>query len=403
MMKKIDKEQIRNILTIRYNPKERVELTPIKWNDFRPNTNDPTGLKTEKLLQNSLLKQLHDISGPLVVSLSSGIDSSLTLSLIRKLFPAEKIIALCGVFEGNDESLQAKKIAKKFDAKFRIIKMPSIFINMPKIISITSRPRWNTYTHIIANEAKKHGTVLITGDGADEIFGGYSFRYSKFLKLLKPKDNWKIKTFNYLECHNRDWVPDQESLFGSNIKFSWNNILQYFKSYFSNPLQPLEQVMLADLNGKLLRDFIPTGNAISKYYNVKQISPFLCPEVANFGIKLPLYQKYDSKSQRGKLLLRKIAKRNNVFHIDEKKGFSPGIWFEWEKVGKHICKSYIMQKNARIFQKKLINYNWVLRAYERVEQDGDIRYLNRLISILALEIWYRLQTKELKTGDLLVK
>ena len=72
-----------------------------------------------------------------------------------------------------------------------------------------------------------------------------------------------------------------------------------------------------------------------------------------------------------------------------------------EKVGKHICKSYIMHKNARIFQKKLINYNWVLRAYERVEQDGDIRYLNRLISILALEVWCRLQKKELKPGDLL--
>ena len=49
-----------------------------------------------------------------------------------------------------------------------------------------------------------------------------------------------------------------------------------------------------------------------------------------------------------------------------------------------------MQKDSNIFKQKLIDYNWVLEAVEKVENDGDIRYLNRLISILALEIWYRI-------------
>ena len=30
-----------------------------------------------------------------------------------------------------------------------------------------------------------------------------------------------------------------------------------------------------------------------------------------------------------------------------------------------------------------------MKSYKHFEQDGDIRILNRLISILALEIWYR--------------
>ena len=120
------------------------------------------------------------------MSLSGGIDSTLVLSLVRKSFPERKIIAVCGVFEDAfDESVIASKIAKKLDVSFRVIQMGSIFENMPEIIYIAKKPRWNTYNHLIAKEAKKFGDVLINGDAADELFGGYSFRYRKFLNLLR--------------------------------------------------------------------------------------------------------------------------------------------------------------------------------------------------------------------------
>ena len=70
-----------------------------------------------------------------------------------------------------------------------------------------------------------------------------------------------------------------------------------------------------------------------------------------------------------------------------------------KKNGKKICNSYIMQKDSNIFQQKLINYDWDLDAVEKIENDGDIRYLNRIISILALEIWYRIFIlKEIKSS-----
>ncbi|MGI0010506.1 MAG: asparagine synthase, partial [Nitrosopumilaceae archaeon] len=190
------------------------------------------------------------------------------------------------------------------------------------------------------------------------------------------------------ECHNRDWVPDQEYLFGRAIKFDWDTIYNYLGPYFSNPLNPLQQVMLADYNGKLLFDFIPTGKAIFEYYGLHGLQIFLDPNVISFALHIPITQKYDAKNQKGKMVLRKIARRLGIAHIDEKKGFSPDLLFDWKKHGKKICQTYLLDKNSNIFTKKLINYNWVLRAIERVENDGDIRYLNRLISIFALEIWY---------------
>ena len=391
MKSNINKILIRNLFTIRYNPVESPLIPPVQINDFQKNNSDKNGSKTLKLLKKSMIQHMKHTTGPFVVSLSGGIDSSLSLGLLRDSFPDADIFALCGVFEGSfDESLIAKKIAKKFDAKFKILKMGSIFANMPEIISISQKPKWNTYTHIVSKEAKKYGNTIVTGDGADEIFGGYTFRYSKFENLTFNKDNWKQRTLNYLDCHNRDWVPDQDKMFGTKIKFNWNDIHEYFKPYFKNNLKPLQQVMLADFNGKLLHDFIPSNYAISKKYDVSIVSPFINNDVIKFGLSLPLSQKFDTSTKKGKLILRKLTHKFGISHIDEKRGFSPSLWFDWKKHGKKICEKYILQNDSHVFKNNLINQNWVLTSFEKVNDDGDIRYLNRLVSILALEIWYRI-------------
>ena len=387
---KLNSVSIRNILSIRYNPTEKPQLSPVTSKNFNETQTDPSGLKTKTLLINSLKNELKNSNEQIAVSLSSGIDSTLCLSLLREIFPDRELIGICGVFEnGFDESKQASKIAKKFNAKFKTVKMPSIYQTMPKLISITKKPKWNTYTHIIAKEAKKYSDIYVAGDGADEVFGGYTFRYSKFLDLCKPKSSWKTKVKNYLECHNRDWVTDQKLIFGKNISFEWNDVFNYFKPYFSNNLHPLQQVMLADFNGKLLYDFIPTSKSICNYYHLNGISPFVNNSVIKFGLSLNLNEKYDEKIQKGKLILRKIASQMNTKHIDEKRGFSPELWFDWKQNGKKIFEKYIFDKDCKIIQKGLINSKWISKSFETIENDGSVRYLTRLTSILALEVWYR--------------
>jgi asparagine synthase (glutamine-hydrolysing) len=390
MAPNLNKISIRNILSIRYDPTEKSLFPRALLNNFIDTNTDTTGFKTKKLLKNALRKKIKNSKEPIAISLSSGIDSTLCLSLLRETFPDHELIGICGIFEnGFDESKQASKIAKKFNAKFKTVNMPSIYQTMPKLISITKKPKWNTYTHVIAQEAKKHSDTYVAGDGADEVFGGYTFRYNKFLNLCNSKSNWKNKVKNYLECHNRDWVPDQKILFGKNIPFQWDAIFNYFKSYFSNTLHPLQQVMLADFNGKLLHDFIPTSRSVCHHYDLKGIFPFLDSSVIKFGLSINLNEKYDKQTQKGKLTLRKITSDMKTKHIDEKRGFSPELWFDWKKHGKKIFEKYIFEKDCKIIQKHLINSKWISKSFEIVENDGSIRYLSRLTSILALEIWYR--------------
>ena len=396
----LNKKNIRNILSIRHDPLEKPLFPPLTWKDFNYNLKDDNGIQTEKLLTNSIIKNLSKEKS-LSISLSSGIDSSLCLGLTRKVFPEKKITGICGVFgEGYDESSIAEKIAQKFNADFLIVNMDSIFTKMPEIISITKKPKWNTYIHLISKKAKTISNNVVTGDGADELFGGYAFRYEKFMNLFMPKGTWKDRVKNYLECHNRDWVPDQEQLFGKKIKFDWNEIYEYFRPYFQNKLDPLKQVMLADYNGKLLYDFIPLGRSIYSYYKIKGFPIFLESDIISFAQKISLEQKFDKKTQKGKLLLRMICKRLGIKHIDDKKGFSPSLFFDWKSNGKEIFKKFLFEQNAHVYKKGLINFHWVRKAFQIVNDDGDVRYLNRLISILSLEIWYRVEiTKEIKPHE----
>lgn len=398
-MSKIDHTEICNQLTIRYDPRKSSNMKRRNWKNFATEFSDKDGKKTEQFLTNVIYNKLNKSKGRLAISLSSGIDSSLCLGLTREVFPDRKITAISAVYEGNDESEKAKEIARKFNTDFKTVRINSIFTNMPELIMITGKPKWNTYQHMIAKEAKKYSKIMITGDGADEIFAGYVFRYSKFLNLTKNKSTPLNKIKNYLQCHNRDWVPDQKYIFGGNINFSWQKIYNYFKLYFSNPLPLLKQVMFADFNGKLCYDFIPAGNKIFSKYDLIGFQPFLQKEIVDFGLKLPPNEIYDEVEIRGKLVLRKIAKRIKLKHIDEKRGFSLDLFLDWQKNGGNICKNYLLDENSYVFKQKIINYNWIKKAFEIVENDRNELYLNRLISILALEVWYRLQNKKLKAGD----
>lgn len=398
MLPLLNKKAIRNQLTIRYNPLEKPSIPKANWVDFQTKYSDVDGTYTQNLLMDYIIENFSKKNTPIIVSLSGGIDSTLCLALLRRSLPHHKITGITAIFEQSiDESKEAKVVAEKFEADFKIIPMKSIFSTLPELIGITKLPKWNTYNHVIAKIGKKYGKIFATGDGADEIFGGYTFRYNKFLNLTSEKDNWKKRVINYLDCHNRDWVPDQSAMFHSSVKFDWNNIYKYLQPYFSNKLEPMNQVMLADFNGKLIYDFIPTSNEICRKYKLYPAKLFLHPQIISYARHLPINQKYDFKTQKGKLILRKISKRLAIKHLDEKKGFSPNLWLDWEEKGETICESYLMKKDSHIFTQKIINYNWIKHAFNKVKQDNDIRYLNRLISILALEIWIRIFiTKEIK-------
>ena len=203
-----------------------------------------------------------------------------------------------------------------------------------------------------------------------------------------------------MQCHERDWVSDQEKLFNKKLNFSWNSLYDTLLPYFNNNLPRLEQVFLADYNGKLLYNFEPVSSRLSNHFNVKVIAPLMNNELLEISPHIPTSEKYDQKSNIGKLLLRKILKQNNADKLisKQKLGFSVNTMNLWESYGRDTCKKLL--SNSNIVNNGIIDNDWIQKYIDK--SDLDVRYINKFLGILALEVWYKLfVSNELSSKDTL--
>ena len=395
----LDNETIIDILTFRYARKLSSSLPKLSFTDFKLNNSEPTVSQIENLIQENIKKSI-DPTKSIHVALSGGIDSSVVLALLKKTFPESNVLALSIKFSNSvDESQQAKKIADSLDVEHQTIFLDNYLSELPSAISIIEQPFWDLHFYHVAKNSK-NSDYLLSGDGSDELFGGYVFRYKKFLQTTSNDSTPLEKVIAYISCHERDWVPDQENIFSKKMDFSWEKIYSYLLPYFDNSLPPLEQVFLADYNGKLLHNWSPLFQKIAKSFDVKLVTPILSQETIDYGFSIPSNLKYDQNSDLGKLLLRKLF----LQHFDQsllqtkKQGFTVDTLNLWASYGRKICKNYLM--DAKIVQDGWINDSWIKKNIDN--PNLDIRHINKLLGLLAFEIWYRLFiTKEMKSTETL--
>ena len=382
--------EICNILTLRYNPKIKPLLPTKTWKDFQP---DNTAISVEHI-ENSILDSLKqkiesNKIKKISIALSGGTDSTLILAILRKIFPDIEIEAITIKFaESVDESSVAAKIAENFEANHHIVYLENYLEELPKAISIIKMPFWDLHWYYVVKKSQSLSKYLASGDGGDELFGGYTFRYEKFLSLTTHSSTPREKVKAYLQCHERDRVPDQEELFDAKAEFTWDAIYNTLLPYFDNSLPFLEQVFLADYNGKLLYNFNPVNTRILNHFGVEGISPLLSDNIISFATHIPNIQKYDQVKNLGKLPLRELLKRYNAisFVSDQKLGFNVNTKNLWDSYGKSLCTEYLL--DSSIVSDGWINKKWITNYINR--NDLDVRYINKFLGLLAFEIWYRL-------------
>jgi len=393
---KINSSSIVDILTLRYDPSIIPNLPKKTWNDFKSNNSTSNPELIENLILKDISKNL-DLLNPkkLCIALSGGVDSTLILSLIRKLNPDIEIEAISIKFANSvDETLNASKIADKFEANHNIIYLENYLSEMPKAIYEIKKPFWDLHWYYVAKESHSISNILASGDGGDEIFGGYTFRYEKFLSLTNSNSTPLEKVKAYLSCHERDRVPDQELLFGTKSNFSWNTIYDSLLPYFDNPLSRLDQVFLADYNGKLLYNFNPVNTSIAKSFDIKLLTPLLNDNLISYGLTIPNQLKYNPIQNIGKLPLRDLLVKYQADSLisKEKLGFNVNTVNLWKSTAHSICKEFF--DNSRIVKDGWINNEWIEKHIDK--ENLDIKYINKFLGLLAFEIWYRLFiTKEL--------
>ena len=392
----ISSSSITNILTLRYDPSINPNLPKKTWKDFESISESPD----IDFIENSILEEIENKlkslnSKNVSIALSGGIDSTLVLSLLRKADPDLKINAVSIKFANSvDESSTASKIAEKYNAEHHVINLENYLTELPKAISIIKLPFWDLHWYYVVKKSQTFSKILISGDGGDELFGGYTFRYKKFLSLTSENSTPLEKVKAYLQCHERDRVTDQEKIFDKKCGFSWNSIYNILLPYFDNNLSRLEQVFLADYNGKLLYNFNPINSRLTNYFEMNSLTPLLNNKLLEMAPHILTKYKYDMDNEVGKLPLRDILARNNAESLitKEKLGFSVNTINLWKSYGHDLCKEFL--DNSRAVKDGWINNDWIIKHIDN--SDLDVKYINKFLGILALEIWFRIFiTKEM--------
>ena len=395
------KKSLVNILTLRYDPSIKPNLVPKQPDDFNTNSSFIDTSEIENSICDEMNSHLSTNDSAISIALSGGVDSTLVLALLRKTKPTKKIHAISIKFANSvDETPLASKIAKQFDAEHHIIHLENYLSELPKAISIIKSPFWDLHWYYVVKKAKTLSQTLISGDGGDELFAGYTFRYKKFLSLTSENSSPLEKVKAYLECHERDRVYDQSDIFSKNCNFSWEKIYERLLPFFTNNLTRLNQVYLADYNGKLLYNFNPINTRIIEHFEMSLLTPILSEKLISHASHIPTQNKYDEQNNVGKMPLRELLESNNASYLvgKEKLGFNVNTINLWNKHGHDLCK-YFFDK-SRLVEANLINNEWISKYID--SPDLDVKYVNKFLGLLACEIWYRLFiTKEMSSDDTL--
>jgi asparagine synthase (glutamine-hydrolysing) len=117
---------------------------------------------------------------PLGSFLSGGVDSSLITSLMQvNSKRSVKTFSIGFADAGYDESVHAEAVAQHLGTDHQTFRLreDDVLEIIPELASIYGEPFADSSqipTLLLCREARKHVTVALTGDGGDEIFGGYN-------------------------------------------------------------------------------------------------------------------------------------------------------------------------------------------------------------------------------------
>jgi asparagine synthase (glutamine-hydrolysing) len=314
-----------------------------------PLTEEEAVNRLETVLTDSLRVHLES-DVPVAAFLSGGIDSSLLVALLCNHLVRDLQTFNVGFDEvGYDESVHARAVAAHCGTRHhesRILSgegTPELF---QRIIEQYDQPFGDSSclpTWIICKEMAQHTKVVISGDGGDEMFGGYP-RYvtarqiatlgkipllASSLGVLGGLIAWvhpyAALQLQKVSAYSR--MPREQMLCALDTFFfkteEMHEVFQpeflrhallngptpeRFASYIPSGISdPCEQFMAADIRSLLHSDYLRKVDVASSAHGLEVRTPFLDLEVFNLASRLPMSMKVRPKSL--KHILRVLARR----------------------------------------------------------------------------------------------
>ena len=183
---------------------------------------------------------------------------------------------------------------------FRKIKKIVYHLDFP-VGSYSSYPLWK-----LAEKAKnKKIKVILSGEGADEIFGGY-IRYMPIYASWQLKQNFKSYTPLFNKYY-KDYYDDFSRITARSQNLEI--IKKKMKSIFEMFDDPINAMGYFDFK-YVMPSLLQMGDRMSSAFGIENRCPFLDKEIIEFGFNLPPEIKIKNFNQ--KKILRNILKKKGI-------------------------------------------------------------------------------------------
>lgn len=354
--------------------------------------------KLQEIMETSVKRRMvSDV--PVGCFLSGGIDSSIIATIAKKY--NENLNTFSIGFDTTNELPYAKLVSDKIKSnhfEFKIDKndiMDYLYDMIWHMDEPIGDPGFLPM-FVLSKEASKHNKVVLSGDGADEIFCGYDryklLYYSSFLKYFTffDLDNDILKKLKQLK--NKD---SYESFFEiirlfDDYELKILGLPKYDgKKFWKNSFdEDVSNAQLFDIETLLPNDFFMKSDKMSSAFGLEQRIPFLDYELVEFAFSIPF--KYKLRLWNEKYILKKSFEHilPSMTINRRKHGFNVPIDYWFKGILGDCLREYLIKKNHNLY-----NSEYVFELLDQVKKAGNNYKLNfilaqKLWSILIFEIWY---------------
>lgn len=353
---------------------------------------------------------------PLGAFLSGGVDSSLVTAAMTRVRPGN-VKTFCIGFEEkhHDEAPFARRVAAHLGTDHHEHYMASrdLLSAIPAMVECYDEPFADPSAlpmYFLSRFARGEVTVALSGDGGDELMGGYAryaraglvgttarwlpsiarralFGLVKRLPALTPDavmtgiPDDPLRMFHYLVARFKE--DDHERLIGHRYDFSGTRFERAFHETSDREL--LARLLLVDFVTYLPDQMFTKVDRASMAHALEVRVPLMDNDLVAYAFGLPI--SYKVRGRQTKVLLKKLLERYlpaDLFRRP-KSGFSPPI-DEWLRGDlRHLVDRYL--KPERIRERGLLNADFLATVVAR-HRAGHRGFQHMLWTTVVLEMWF---------------
>ena len=389
------------------------ELEIVKYYELKINNDDSKSLDEWKdIIRKELNESIkyHKVSDVEVGSfLSSGVDSSIvaTLSDVDKTFTVgydNKKYSEIDYAKELSDKIGVKNISKKISKEEYFKKFPMIQYYMDEPLADASA----VALYFVANTASKHVKVALSGEGADEIFGGYNIYHEPYSVSWYNKIPYPVRRFigilaypmrnhsgfNFLVRRSKKL---EDRYVGNAFIFEprdadkvlsykdTRNFRELTKPYYdkAKDYDQVAKMQYIDFNFWLIGDILLKADKMSMANSLEVRVPFLDRPLVSEVINMPA--KYKIVGNQTKYAFREVCKEALPEKWADKKklGFPVPIreWIKEEDIYNDIYKKF--SEASEFFKPKEIIK--LLEEHKNGKRDNS----RKIWTIYSFLIWYQ--------------